>query len=63
MSDSRSLSLSLSLSLSACEEKGKTELTVRQIQVCIHSDELNNSTDRLENEILMRSELMKIYLC
>ncbi len=29
----------------------------------IHSDELNNSTDRLkENETLMRSELMKIYL-
>ncbi len=32
--------------------------------LCIHSDELNNSTDRLtENESLMRSEFMKIYLC
>ncbi len=30
----------------------------------IQSDELNNSTDRLtESETLMRSELMKIYLC
>ncbi len=32
--------------------------------LCIHSDEMNNSTDRLtESETRMLSELMKIFLC
>ncbi len=70
---SHSLSLSLSLSLSACEEKSKVTAsrvphtraygTSNTGALRIHSDELNNSTDRLmESETLMRSEFMKIYL-
>ncbi len=60
-------------SLSVCEKKSKAKArrmpqtraygTSNTGALRIHSNELNNSTDRLQNETLMQSDLMKIYLC